>query len=283
MTFTEWNNATNQFFQKSRSAELKNIGTAFQAYETAPSAGTITTLDLAVAVWKRSKLKAAVGDEAGRNWSNSRFRDIVARLSTWVEAEMERHGALPAAELGWNIQHNCYAYAMKCDQPDNTGGHSGPGGAAGRAVSPSMNPYHANLIAGVMADGAAQNKPVLSLQRNAPSPVPAPRGGTYLVAMVAKADGFHFLRRNDTTLLWSHKNGPGSDPETYIYNNELEQNQIMTDGVVEDLLVNIQSPKYVSGFNSMTFVSYFQVPLSGIWVARNKGLPNLKRNYVTWA
>lgn len=282
MLYADWDRETNKFFQKPRSTKLKAVSTAFQAYERAPAPGTVRALENALSEWKLSKFKAATDAEEQKNWADSRFFQIVSQLSDWLDGELETHRVVPQPETGWGLLHNCYAYAMKCNNPDGTGGHALPGGAAGKCVRPSMAPYHTNLIAGVIADGAAQGKTITSLQRGAHSPVPDTRGATYLVAMVAKHDGFHFLRRDEASGRWSHKNGPGSQPETYIYNNAVEKNQILTDDVIEDLFTNISTLQYISGINTMQFLCYFLVPLSGIWVATNTGLQGLTKNYVTW-
>ena len=80
--------------------------------------------------------------------------------------------------------------------------------------------------------------------------------------MVSTPHGYHFLRRNETTGLWSHKNGAWNEVETYFYDRELEQPVAITNDVVLKLLKN---PRLMEC--DMRFDSYLYVPQRGIQVA----------------
>jgi hypothetical protein len=74
--------------------------------------------------------------------------------------------------------------------------------------------YHAALFEGIQADAAKDGKTVTVLsdldeikRGNYPSPDPVPAtrvtSSTYLAAMVVRDGGYHFMRRDNTTGLWS--------------------------------------------------------------------------------
>jgi hypothetical protein len=67
----------------------------------------------------------------------------------------------------WNTNHNCYAYAMKCQRPHGYGCNARPGKFAGQPVGTG------NFAAGVVNDGAAQSVGI-EIVRFEGFPVPVP-------------------------------------------------------------------------------------------------------------
>lgn len=158
----------------------------------------------------------------------------------------------------WNRNHNCYAYAMKCRHPLGYGCNARPGKFAGKPVSTG------NFAAGVVDDGAAQNVLIRIIRlRGIPTPVPSRfTDGTYLVALLANSVGYHFLRRNEASGLWSHKNGASSPAESWFVDFDTRGINQLTDEVVGKLLCQ---PKLLGC--AMQFLAYLKVPNRGIQVA----------------
>jgi hypothetical protein len=271
MTYAEWIRDSARGAFTPRSTALKAIDTALERYERLSSLVNLNAVAEAIAAWKLSKGRMGA-------WANSERNVQVRRLSNWVQARLVQGGWYPLPEVGWGLDHNCYAYGATCRPPthlppDNTGGHSIPGGAAGHIAMPGgdgEHAYHQRLIQGVVADGQAQGRPVLHVAQVNPNPVPANRGGHYLLAMVGFGMGFHFLRRDTVFGRWSHKNGPPASPETTVYSLHDEKTLSLTDEVVLPMLTEATKARYESGFAHMKFIAYFHVPHGGIWVGRNR-------------
>jgi hypothetical protein len=114
---------------------------------------------------------------------------------------------------------------------------------------------------GVVLDARKDEKDV-EIIRNPAHNVPAPfKDDTYLAAMVANANGYHFLRRRESTGLWTHKNGAASPVETHFYDALLEKPVAITDAAVSRIL---EDPRLIEC--SMTFECFFKVPKSGVQV-----------------
>lgn len=140
--------------------------------------------------------------------------------------------------------------------------------------------YHAALFEGIQADAGRDGKRVVVLTdldqlRTGvyPSPDPVPVGrvtaDTYIAAMVVNATGFHFMRRDSRTRLWSHKNGGRGNPvETCVYKlrNGADRFQVpITDEVAAELLKN-RRVTYSNFANDFKFAGYLLVPSDGITV-----------------
>ncbi len=110
---------------------------------------------------------------------------------------------------------NCYAFATKCTTPTNAlatrqarpGGHDSTGVTATDA---------ANFVAGVLADGGAQVNALGNFSVNAfvVGNIPQARADWYLIVMLVKSSGFHFVRRQRKSAFgspyWKWKQGnPG--------------------------------------------------------------------------
>ena len=140
--------------------------------------------------------------------------------------------------------------------------------------------YNAALLVGIVADGLADGGKIVQILRGGanPSPLAPPidqcGGGAYLAAMVSNRVGFHFMRRDSATGLWSHKNGGGnSEVETSGHKapmgaNRLGRDEAINDDVAVQLLLCANAAYY--GFHGFAFAGYVLVPHDGIAVA---GLP----------
>ncbi|MFX2611948.1 hypothetical protein [Enterobacter mori] len=158
----------------------------------------------------------------------------------------------------WNTNHNCYAYAMKCLQPLGNGWNSRPGKFAGQPVGTG------DFAAGVVKDGAVQNLHI-EIIRFEGSPVPVPpqlTDGTYLVALLANSFGYHFLRRNEASGLWFHKNGASNPAGSWFTDFNTFKTHQLTDDLVGILL---QQPELLGC--AMRFQAYLKIPERGIRVA----------------
>ena len=258
----------------SRSALLVALDDALHRYDTAAPMHKLAALARlwdAFEAWAASKADPA---ESLRNRQGA-----VTDLAAWLLAEEE--ATMPAAEGNWPGLVNCYAYAMKCALPG--GGQTPvPGRAAGAAVMPYTQPpwpdrpaYWSALIDGVVADGLACVRPVVVVSRPVGAALPQPdnppvhrcTAQQYLVAMVVKSDGFHFLRRDSLTGQWSHKNGAQDSPvETFASLADSGRPEPLDDAVVVDLMRTGQG-RYRSSFPNFAFAGYLLVPEAGLTVA----------------
>lgn len=158
----------------------------------------------------------------------------------------------------WNTNHNCYAYAMKCQVPHGNGWNARPGKLAGQPVATG------NFATGVVNDGAVQNIHI-EIIRFEGSPIPVPprfTDGTYLVALLANSYGYHFLRRNEASGLWFHKNGASSPAESWF----VDFNTLKTHQLTDELMgILLQQPEQFGC--AMRFQAYLKIPDKGIRVA----------------
>jgi len=178
---------------------------------------------------------------------------------------------MPQEELVWGVNANCYAYAFNCPNPiGNAAAGAVPGGATGNPVLPGPGPlpaYLAQLIAGVIADGAGQVIQVVAPIANPPG-TPA---STYLAALIYNAGGFHCLRRDSYTQRWSWKDGNAQTVKLNIMSVPNQQWVYINDQHpqynLNDLLTNHQ--QYAPwNYGGMFFGGFFQVPDAGIIVGR---------------
>lgn len=132
--------------------------------------------------------------------------------------------------------------------------------------------YHQRLIAGVVADGAPQGVVILPLPQAGIHPMPGFMANHYLAMMVGNANGFHWLRREPTQDRWSHKNGGPADPESICLNLQTHRYHAMTNNVVASMAGDATKLNWFSGFQGMSFIAYFQVPVGGMRVTRNHPL-----------
>lgn len=275
-TFNEWFEQSTVpgtiYGDKSRSTELKRIDDAFKAYETAginDKAAKLSDLWDAAEAWRSAK----------SDWRKSirnKGTKTAENFFGWL-AETEKL-TMPVAEIGFSFATNCYAYSMKCKNPVVAEkGVVVPGAHAGEprfSLQDEMG-YYAQLVDGIKEDAIASNKQVECERGPFGNSLPSPKnppidkvgGEKYIAAMVVRLDGFHFLRRDSTTGLWSHKNGGGNaEIETGVYDTQRGRYVKLTDAVVVPML-ELGQTRYFSGFNTFKFAAYLIVPHSGIRVA----------------
>jgi hypothetical protein len=241
---------------KPKSELFKNVEDALDTYVAQSTVENLHKLIEILGAWKRSK-------KAKGGWAKSLRYKQAADLSDWI-IEEGTGVIFPRSRKIWkdNIGGvNCYAYAMKCMHPRGSGNNSHPGKYAGK---PSRRPAvpGTTFAQGVVEDGKANGIEVKILRSGRFEPhFPVPRnlpGDRYLVAMVSTPVGYHFMRRNETTQLWTHKNGAWHEVETYYYDPGLEQPRPITNEVVAELLLE---PKLMEC--DMLFDSYLTVAKSG--------------------
>ncbi len=237
-------------FLKPKSNTFVAVQAALDTYVQTSTAANLLALTAALGTWKRTK------QHGQQNWTGSIRATQVQQLDAWLIAESHAQGIFPAPEPGWNGGHNCYAYAMKCLAPLGLGHNSWPGRLAGIATG-------GNFAQGVVNDATHQHLNAQIVRAGGvPAPVPhGVGGGGYLAAVVANNVGFHFMRRNEMTGLWTHKNGAFENESTYFYDRTLEQPVAITDQVVATILAN---PQLIGC--AMTFHAYISVPNAGLQV-----------------
>jgi hypothetical protein len=245
---------------KRKSDLFEAVETALDLYVKTSSDADLLALTAALGAWKLSK-KRFIPDDSNqyKNWTDTSRAKAVELLSNWLIRESTARGIFPDPGPVWTNNHNCYAFAMKCSNPHGAGLHSRPGKYADRPAS-----RRDGFVQGVVDDGLASGGSVVNVLRQGglPTPVPGRLAGSYLVALVASTYGYHFLRRDEVTGLWMHKNGAPSPVENCFYDNTTEQPVAITDAVVANLLLN---PARMGC--TMTFEAYFSVPTAGIQVA----------------
>ncbi len=240
--------------KKTKSKAFLDVEKALEQYQASPGRHRLQALIDTLATWKLAK-----SDPKQRSaWRTSVRADAVALLDAWIIDEGKACGLFPLSRPLWGGKHNCYAYAMKCQDPQGDNPFNAwPGRMADRKEA-----MDGKFWLGVVDDAAAQRKQILRLPAQLPHPVP-PRqpGGTYLAALLGNAYGFHFMRRRESTGLWSHKNAGHGGVETHFYDELAEKPVPITDEVAGRILAD----PLLIGCN-MTFLAYLQVPAGGIGV-----------------
>ncbi|MDQ8021126.1 MAG: hypothetical protein REI94_04760 [Moraxellaceae bacterium] len=163
---------------------------------------------------------------------------------------------------------NCYAFAVKCVNPVG-GGTARPGGATSNG---DVAAYCAALIRGVQADGGNKVRFIAeyAAQGLLATDVPAARNDWYLIAMLVKAEGFHFVRRQRKSAFgepfWKWKEGNGGLEERSAYELSSNDNIRITDARLPDLVKGgtlvTAHPSYV-GWQRIAF---FEVHKDGFTV-----------------
>lgn len=134
--------------------------------------------------------------------------------------------------------------------------------------------YGSALDDGIVADGNAGGMAVTALRRPTAQALPQPDmppiaqadATTCLAAMVVRRDGFHFLRRDSATGLWSHRNGAqDAEVETFASIAASGRPVVIDDAVTVELLRNSAACR--SSFPNFGFAAYLLVPTGGIAVS----------------
>lgn len=272
------------FGEKSRSTLLLQVDTGLLAYEGCAPLEKLTKLHVLYAAYdawyaKKTEKKPDAGLKSIRNNG-----DQMTVFEDWLKEEEARQ--LPAAEDGWNNGPNCYAYAMKQKLPVGSG--MTPGSADGVAVTSvgikaDWMQYSKRLFDGIKRDAAKDGNKAVSFYpvgvENSnfhPDPIEMPLmvpSGHYLVAMLVTNCGFHFMRRNPHTNLWSHKNGSFGVVETYAEHaapaGRLGRKHSPISNLVAVELLRNQSPgqTYLPIGGGFKFAGYIVVPDEGIVVS----------------
>lgn len=259
---------------KTRSPQLLAVDQALKTYDFANPFNKLKALHLLLEAFDKWKAIKADPNNSIRNKGGVLLGDF----QSWMNDEL--NNLLPARETGWNGTPNCYAYAMKCK--NIVGQVPTPGAAAGNAIvqrpGVGVDQYVRDLLQAIVADGTACGKQVQILQTlGSPAGPPVDQASSthYLAAMVVKSDGFHFMRRDSTTGLWSHKNG-GADAEVersavlLATAGQLRVREVpITDAVAVELL-ECGEGKYLA-FSGFKFAGYVLVPHEGITVRGARG------------
>lgn len=232
---------------RGKSAAFQRIETALNYYTNQPpSWGNLRVLRRTIAAWRATKEGPTIRDDALR------------RLELWLQGEVAALKPWPDPELNWGARHNCYAYAMKCQDAVN-GNNARPGKLAGNPRSTKA----ANFAQGVEDDAVHQHKDARILRQGGhPEPVPALTHGGYLVVMISIPMGYHFMRRNNDTGLWTHKNGSIRDEETSWQDPD---NYLLEDAIDDAAMIKvITDPRIVDG--NWVFDAYLEIQAGGIKV-----------------
>lgn len=262
MTYREWWDDSGGNQDGKRSTELKAIDKAFNEFTEAGSsfkAGKMTALFDAIGAWQNSK-RSLLGNE---KWENSKRAGAVRKLVTWAAEEVRKR----TVEDGWGTNHNCYAYAMKCRHPQGRGNNARPGVIAGAQYrGEAVQNWKALITAAIQADAAHGGAAIAVLPQATPRPCPASLGvSDYLVALVGFPAGYHFMRRDEATQRWSHKNGSAADVATIAFNIPRNRYLVIDNTVAVDMLIN--PVNWLDVTRNMAFIAYLSVPAAGILVA----------------
>jgi len=166
---------------------------------------------------------------------------------------------------------NCYGYAVKCASPVNAleGGQAKPGG-----VTPldSKLRYYNTLKDGVIRDGGSKVKFLSDYDVSSLSAANVPSVNSseyYLIAMLVKADGFHFVRRQRKramgTPFWKWKQGNGGKVERNAYDLNGKSWVRVTDTRFPDLVKGALLTD-APGYDGWDRIYFFQVKTEGFKV-----------------
>jgi hypothetical protein len=238
-----------------KSPAFLRIETALDYYlNQPPSWGNLKVLQRVIADWRATKVGPSIRDAA------------MQRLHAWMLGEIAALKPWPDREPGWDARHNCYAYAMHCSvtvNADNTPRNLNNARPGKRAGNPRLHKGQ-NFALGVLDDALHQGRQAWILrQGGAAAPIPAPTHGGYLVVMVSIPMGYHFMRRNNLTGLWTHKNGSIRDEETSWRDPD---DRLLEDAIDDAALVKvITDPRIVEG--NWVFDAYLEIQAGGLIVA----------------
>ncbi len=287
ITYASWITETTVggtfFGEKTRSGLLLAVDQALRTYENATPKNKLTGLHRlcdSYDAWYADKTRK---NPDGPLKSIRNADDQLQVFEQWLHEEEVR--LLPAVEPGWGHGPNCYAYAMKCKAPAGNG--MAPGIAAGegatlKGIGRDLVQYTRRLFDGIKRDAAADGNKTVSFfpqgvenSDDRPDPIQMPKvvpDRQYLVAMLVTAGGFHFMRRDSRTNLWSHKNRSDGAPEATAEHlgpaGRLgRRSSPITDDVAVELARNQFPGVNVEPFGGgYFFAGYILVPEEGIVV-----------------
>lgn len=230
-----------------KSPAFLKIETALNYYlNQPPSWGNLKVLQKTIAAWRATKAGPTIRDET------------MQRLDQWLQGEIAGLKPWPDPEPNWGALHNCYAYAMKSQNAVN-GNNARPGRLAGNPRNIKTD----NFAQGVVDDALHQHKHAWILRQGVnPLPIPPLAHGGYLVVMISIPMGYHFMRRNNATGLWTHKNGSIRDEETSWHDPD---NYLLEDAIDDAAMIKvITDPRIVDG--NWVFDAYLEIQAGGITV-----------------
>lgn len=163
---------------------------------------------------------------------------------------------------------NCYGYAVKCKTPINShnGGQAVP---AGEKYSGNLDNYCQRLKQGILSDGGNKvsflsEASVNTLQT---ANIPTPRSGWYLIALLVKKDGFHFVRRQLKHLggepFWKWKQGNPGKVERNAYDFGTAKAWVRVTNANFPELIKGSLLTDVPGYKGWDKVYFFEVDKSG--------------------
>lgn len=165
---------------------------------------------------------------------------------------------------------NCYGYAVKCAAPGGSGGQAVPGG---EKPGSDVSDYGRRLRDGVLSDGGAKVNLLgeSTVQTITAATIPVPRADWYLIALLVKADGFHFVRRQlkkfSGSPHWKWKQGNGGVVETNAYDTAAKDWIRVTNDRFPDL-VNGTLRTDMPGYNGWGKIYFFEVHKDGFDVTK---------------
>lgn len=230
-----------------KSPAFTRIETALDYYLNQPASwGNLKVLQRVIAAWRATKDGVTIRDNAMR------------QLDHWLQGEVASLKPWPDRELNWDARHNCYAYSMKCHNAVN-GNNARPGKLAGHP----RNIRADNFAQGVLADAAHQHKQAWILRQGGnAAPVPALTHGGYLVVMISIPMGYHFMRRDNGTGLWTHKNGSIRDEETSWHDPD---DHYLEDAIDDAAMLKIVTDaRFLDG--AWSFDAYLEIQAGGLTV-----------------
>ena len=165
----------------------------------------------------------------------------------------------------WGDHANCYAYAVKCPNPTfKSGKPSGaiPGQQGGNPAKSKgvAADYMKALRTGVEEDGG-------SFAGDDAEAVPEPTEGKYLIAGLANAYGFHFVRRDPASREWSWVDGNHSPVKNQLTDLRTSKPVKATEALMKQVLAGTATGNLTWFYGGMTFFGYFWIPNVGLKVA----------------
>lgn len=206
----------------------------------------LKALRRAIAAWRATKDGPTIRDAA------------MQQLDQWLQGEVAGVKPWPDAEQGWGAAHNCYAYAMECQNAVN-GNNARPGKLAGNA----RNIQAQDFAQGVVDDAVHQAKNAWILRKGGlPQPIPPLAHSGYLVVMISIPMGYHFMRRDNFTGLWTHKNGSIRPVETTWHDPD---DHLLEEAIDDAAMIKIITDPRIADAN-WAFDAYLEIPIGGITV-----------------
>jgi hypothetical protein len=168
---------------------------------------------------------------------------------------------------------NCYAYSVKCANPTNVPPGMALPGLVTKKSGQSTGDYGEALAAGVLADGGAKVRRLGGTL----DAIPAASDGFYLIALLVRSDGFHFIRRQQKRWkgdpIWKWKCGNHGLVYRNVYDTTTTGWVTITNANVASLVR--EGSRYMSEFQGFEFLCFFEVAVSGFQVSGDGKKPTI--------